>query len=60
VGGDNISVDMCKGGGEEQQHLTSRGMDNNILLGDGGGVGNNHSWAPMVKKTSIGSIPIID
>jgi hypothetical protein len=21
---------------------------------------NNHSWAPMVKKTSIGSIPIID
>jgi hypothetical protein len=22
--------------------------------------GLDHSWAPMVKKTSIGSIPIID
>jgi hypothetical protein len=24
------------------------------------GTCDNHSWAPMAKKTSIGSIPIID
>jgi hypothetical protein len=53
--------------GDEIRIIRYRGQDRDNLVGvgrcgdwDRDQLVGVHSWAPMVKKTSIGSIPIID